>query len=46
MKSQSLKDNICLVPCSGLYADITEDSLKQTMMEGILPKHQYFNFTQ
>ena len=30
--NQTLKDESCLVPCSGLYADIADDigSLKQT----------------
>ena len=28
--NQTLKDKSCLVPCSGLYADIADDSLKQT----------------
>ena len=27
---QTLKDKSCLVPCSGLYADIADDSLQQT----------------
>ena len=39
VKSQTLKDNRCLVPCSGLYADISDDTLikhlKQTVVEGI-----------
>ena len=28
--NQTLKDKSCLVPCTGLYADIVDDSLKQT----------------
>ena len=28
--NQTLKDKNCLIPCTGLYADITEDSLKQS----------------
>ena len=28
------KGEKCLVPCSGLYADVSDDSLEQTMMEG------------
>merc|ERR1711971_714865 len=32
--SQNLRDRSCLVPCSGLYADTADGSLKQTMMEG------------
>ena len=28
--NQTLKNKSCLVPCSGLYADIADDSLKQT----------------
>ena len=29
--NQTLRDNSCLVPCTGLYADISDDSLRQTM---------------
>ena len=29
--NQTLRDQTCLVPCSGLYADIQDNSLKQTM---------------
>ena len=28
--NQTLKDENCLVPCTGLYADISDDSLKQS----------------
>ena len=28
--NQTLADKGCLVPCTGLYADIADDSLKQT----------------
>ena len=28
---QTLKDQSCLIPCTGLYADIEDDSLKQTV---------------
>ena len=28
--NQTLADKSCLVPCTGLYADIADDSLKQT----------------
>ena len=28
--NQTLKDKICLVPCSGLYADVEDDAFKQT----------------
>ena len=28
--NQTLKDKSCLIPCSGLYADIADDSLKRT----------------
>ena len=30
--SQTLKDEECLDPCEGLYADITDDSLKQNVI--------------
>ena len=29
--NQTLKDKTCLVPCDGLYADISDDSLKQNI---------------
>ena len=29
VSSQTLKDESCLVPCSGLYADIADDSLNR-----------------
>ena len=29
--NQTLRDENCLIPCSGLYADVADDSLKQTM---------------
>ena len=29
--NQTLKDKSCLVPCTGLYADIADDTLKQNM---------------
>ena len=32
--SQALKDEYCLVPCRGLYADISDVSLKQNMRKG------------
>ena len=32
--NQTLKDKSCLVPCSGLYADIWDNSVKQNMMAG------------
>ena len=42
--NQTLKDKSCLVPCTGLHADIADDSLKQTtqaleqnMIKGIVP---------
>ena len=46
---QDLKDQSCLVPCSGLYADIADDSQRQNMMKGkslqsygcVLPFHPY-----
>ena len=28
------RDPTCLVPCTGLYADISDDSLEQKTMEG------------
>ena len=44
VSSQTLKDERCLVPCSGLYADIVDDSLnqqnladlEQNVLEGIV----------
>ena len=30
IENQTLKEESCLVPCTGLYADIVDDSLKQT----------------
>ena len=30
--NQTLKDQSCLVPCAGLYADIVVDSFKQTSL--------------
>ena len=35
VENQTLKDPQCLLPCSGLYADITDDSLEQNIMQGI-----------
>ena len=32
--NQNLKDESCLIPCSGLYADIVDDSLKENMIKG------------
>ena len=29
--NQTMEDEICLVPCIGLYADIADDSLRETM---------------
>ena len=29
--NQTLNDENCLVPCGGLYADIADDSLRETM---------------
>ena len=29
--NQTLTDENCLIPCSGLYADVADDSLKQTV---------------
>ena len=29
VSKQTLKDKSCLIPCTGLYADIADDSLKQ-----------------
>ena len=31
--NQTLRDKSCLLPCSGLYADIEDDSLKQTTQD-------------
>ena len=30
VENQTLRDKSCLVPCTGLYADIADDSLEQT----------------
>ena len=43
VSNQTLKDESCLVPCSGLYADIADDSrnqqnlanLEQNVLEGV-----------
>ena len=39
VSNQTLKDESCLVPCSGLYADIADDSRyqqsQQDMLKGI-----------
>ena len=32
--NQTLKDEKCLVPCDGLYADIADDSDNQNMRKG------------
>ena len=38
MKSQTVKDESCLVSCTGLYADVSDDSftkdLQQTLIKG------------
>ena len=34
VKNQTLKDKNCLVSCEGLYADISDDSLKQNIAIG------------
>ena len=38
VKSQTVRDNSCLVSCTGLYADISDDSfskdLQQTLIKG------------
>ena len=31
---QKVNDDACWVPCTGLYADISDDSLEQKTMEG------------
>ena len=36
--NQTLEDSSCLVPCDGLYADITDDYLKKDLIKG----GQYF----
>ena len=33
--NQTLKDESCLVPCEGLYADIADDSLRQNTVKGL-----------
>ena len=44
--SHALDDMNCVVPCEGLYADITDDSLKQDLMKGdnllVMPSLIYF----
>ena len=37
----TLKDKACLISCDGLYADIEDISLKQSVMEG---SHIFFAF--
>ena len=32
--NQTLKDKRCLVPCTGLYADIADDSFEQNVVKG------------
>ena len=32
--NQTMTDKNCLISCDGLYADITDDSLKQNVMRG------------
>ena len=38
MRSQTVKDENCLVSCTGLYADVSDDSfskdLQQTLIKG------------
>ena len=34
MAEQKVNDEACWVPCTGLYADISDDSLEQKTMEG------------
>merc|ERR1712192_23824 len=34
--NQTLKDKSCLVPCTGLYADIEDNSLKHTMQANMM----------
>ena len=34
MTEQKVNDDACWVPCTGLYADISDDSLEQKTMEG------------
>ena len=36
VKNQTLKDKNCLVSCEGLYADISDDSLRQNIAKGKL----------
>ena len=33
VKNQTVDDKACLISCAGLYADITDDSLKQSVQE-------------
>ena len=35
VSAQSLKDKECLVPCSGLYADIADGSLEKEIVKGL-----------
>ena len=39
--NQTLTDKNCLISCDGLYADITDDSLKQNVMRG-----ENYNFVE
>ena len=34
VRNQTLKDQNCLVPCDGLYADVQDGVLKQNVMKG------------
>ena len=34
VENQTMTDKNCLISCDGLYADITDDSLKQNVMRG------------
>ena len=45
VKNQTLRDKNCLVSCFGLYADVADGSLKETVMEGFyFIIHKYYSF--
>ena len=35
MARQTVRDDACLVPCNGLYADISDDSFQRKTTEGV-----------
>lgn len=41
--NQTLRDKNCLVPCGGLYADVTDDSLKYDVTKGFMCFYAFFS---